>query len=100
MKLFLKLLLIAVILVSPFSAVNAEANNIEVSVKVKGLVCDFCAVTLKKTFQKEEAVSDIEVNLTEKYISIDLKEGFDLDDDKIIKYVRDAGYDISEINRS
>ena len=41
---------------------------------VNGLVCDFCARSLEKTFEKEESVKSITIDLQEKLITIVLKK--------------------------
>lgn len=64
---------------------------------VNGLVCDFCARSLEKTFEKEESVKSITIDLQEKLITIVLKKEKKLEDSKIIKLVNDAGYDVKEI---
>ena len=70
-----------------------------VKVHVNGLVCDFCAVSMNKTFMKKEAVTAVDVNLTTKIVRIDLKPGKTLDDAEIKKGIIDAGYDVVSIDR-
>jgi len=66
-------------------------------VDVNGLVCDFCAQSLKKVFSKEEAVEDIDVNLDTKVVTINFKDGLSLDDEMITKLVTDSGYNVEAI---
>jgi len=40
-----------------------------VTVKVNGLVCDFCARALEKIFSKQDSVENIEVDLTTKMVT-------------------------------
>ena len=70
-----------------------------VHVGVNGLVCDFCARSLEKLFGKQEAVDNINVDLDEKLVTINLKDGKTLDDDAITKLITDAGYNVEKIHR-
>ena len=69
-----------------------------ISAGVNGLVCDFCARALEKTFGREEAVETINVDLDNKIITIHLNAGHSLDDKTITQLIMDAGYDVTEIN--
>jgi copper chaperone CopZ len=68
-------------------------------VSVNGLVCDFCARALEKVFGKQEAVSDIDVDLNGKLITINFNEDQTLDDETITKFVQDSGYSVEGIHR-
>ncbi|GAB5388178.1 MAG: hypothetical protein Alpg2KO_11460 [Alphaproteobacteria bacterium] len=68
-------------------------------VSVNGLVCDFCARALEKVFGKQDAVSDIDVDLDSKVITINFKQGQSLDNDTITKLVTDSGYNVEGIHR-
>ena len=76
-----------------------KTENEVLSISVNGLVCDFCARSIEKLFSKKESVKSINVNLEEMLITINLKKGKFLNDDKIRQVIRDSGYDIKEINR-
>ena len=66
-------------------------------VDVNGLVCDFCAQSLKKVFSKEEAVQDIDVNLDTKVVTINYKDGASLDDERVRELITDSGYNVEAI---
>ena len=70
-----------------------------VKIGVNGMVCDFCARAIEKVFRKQEAVSDIAVNLTDKLITVTMKDGQTLDDETITNMVNDSGYALVDINR-
>ena len=78
---------------------NKNDNNI-VYVSVNGLVCDFCARSIEKMFEKKEAVSSIIVDLENMLITIFLKDNQKLDDKKIIELIKDSGYDVVEVKRA
>ena len=81
------------------STASFAASGAHVLVTVNGLVCDFCDVSMKKTFMKKEPVEAVDVNLTTKVVRIDLKPGRSLDDAEIRKGIADAGYSVVSIRR-
>ena len=70
-----------------------------VKIGVNGMVCDFCARAIEKVFMKQDAVESIDVNLTDKNITVDMKDGKTLNDDTITNLVNDSGYALAEIKR-
>ena len=76
---------------------NQDDNYIKVL--VNGLVCDFCARSIEKTFGKEDIVESVNVDLEKMLVTILIKENSDLDDSLIIKLINDSGYDVFEIYR-
>jgi copper chaperone CopZ len=80
---------------SPVLAEHVEGIQHDVTVKVDGMVCDFCAQSLKKVFGKQDAVEAINVDLDKGEIIIDVKEGQTLDHDTITKLVVDSGYTVT-----
>ena len=89
--------LILVLLLSPPALAGHAGKHIKVH--VNGLVCDFCAVAMNKTFMKNEAVTAVDVNLTTKVVRIDLKPGKTIEDAAIKKGIVDAGYEVVSIDR-
>ena len=71
-----------------------------VKVNVNGLVCAFCAQGIKKTFAKESAVEKTDVNLDAKLVTLSLKKGEKIADEKITTLITDAGYKVVKIERS
>ena len=80
-----------------YSKNNEDMKILKIS--VNGLVCDFCARSIEKIFNKRESVERINVNLEEMLITIYLQDGEFLDDDIIKKLIKDSGYDVREIKR-
>jgi copper chaperone CopZ len=74
--------------------------NPDVVVKVNGLVCDFCARSLEKTFKKTGKVSGVSVDLTAKQVRLKFALGATLDDATIRKLVKDAGYAVVDLKRT
>lgn len=79
--------------------VFAKDKTDDVVVKVDGMVCDFCAQSLKKVFSKEDSVNGIVVDLDEQTVTIDTKDGQVLSDEKIKELIEWGGYDLKEIKR-
>lgn len=81
------------------AATRADAAVSEtIHIGVNGMVCDFCAQSLKKVFLKQEAVQKVDISLEDKLITLGLKKNKSLDDGTIKKLVVDAGYEVSSIH--
>lgn len=78
----------------------APANGGMVTVKVNGLVCDFCVQALTRTFRKEKAVDGFHVDLSKKEIHMTFKRGQTLSDARIRTLVTNAGYNVVGIARA
>ena len=77
-----------------------KQNKDVIVVYVEGLVCDFCAVGLNKTFKKQKKTIDsIEVDLKKSLVKIFLKANKKLSDKKIKKLIEGNGFDVVSIER-
>lgn len=81
-----------------FAPAIASAAQI-INVKVDGLVCDFCAQSLEKLFDKQEQVQDITVDLTHGLVIVQVKDNHTISDEKLTTLITDSGYSISAIER-
>lgn len=70
-----------------------------VTVRVNGLVCDFCARALEKMFGERREVSGIMVDLDNGKVVITLQPGQTLDDAVLTQLITDSGYNVAEIQR-
>jgi copper chaperone CopZ len=77
-----------------------EAFESDININVKGLVCDFCARSVEKTFGKLEAVSDVAVDLEQGVISLEIKDTHNLSDAEIEKLVKANGFSLESIKRN
>ena len=68
-------------------------------VSVNGLVCDFCAQAIEKSFRRHAEVNDVRVDLTTKRVSLDFKPAANLDDATIRRIVTNAGYTVTAVQR-
>lgn len=91
-----KFLLTAAIFTLFASAVQAET----IKTSVNGLVCAFCATGIEKTFKAQSSVESIKVDLENKLVTIDTKQGQTMDDNTITKLINDAGYMVTNIVRN
>lgn len=71
-----------------------------VTASVNGLVCDFCAQSVKKVFRKEAAVSDVKVDLDAGKVVIVMKPGKTLADERIKTLIKKSGYALTGIERA
>lgn len=94
-----KLITIGLLFASFTTAPSAIAGE-KVDVKVKGMVCSFCAQGIKKKFAADPSVASVNVNLDDKWVKLELKDGATLADDKITTLITSAGYNVESIQRS
>ena len=71
----------------------------EIKVGVNGMVCSFCAQGIQKKFSEQAAVKSVFVSLGDHLVKLDLKDGQNLDDEKIKQVLTDAGYTVTGIDR-
>lgn len=88
---------IAVFVVSLFFSGVSQAKDIIVD--VNGLVCEFCAVTIEKSFNKKPQVKEVQVDLDSKKVTIILKEGQELSDVVVKDVIVNNGYNVEKISR-
>ena len=75
------------------------AGGEPVVVDILGVVCDFCAKAMNKTFGKREEVAATYVDLDTKAMSLVFNPGVSLDDETINKLVKKSGYRAAAIRR-
>ncbi len=80
--------------------IATEGAHEVITANVKGLVCDFCAQAVTKVFKKKAAVDTVDVDLDNGRIVVGLRPGMTLDDATFRKMIRDAGYSLTDMERS
>ena len=65
-----------------------------VDIKVRGMVCSFCAQGIEKNISKLKMVENVDVNLKKGFVSIIVKDGENIDMNEIEQIIKDAGYQI------
>ncbi len=84
---------------APAAPAEAARGTVIVA-NVNGLVCDFCAQSIRKLFGNEAAIADVAVDLDNGKVTLDLKPGQAMDDAAIEKLIRRAGYSLVSIDRT
>lgn len=108
MKLIKTLVMAAALTLSPVAGAalaetpaKAEAGAGEILLaKVNGLVCDFCAQSIRKIVGKDDAVQNVYVDLSKGEVRVDLKPGKSLDDAALEALIRKAGYSMVSVDRN
>jgi hypothetical protein len=72
----------------------------DVVVSVNGLVCDFCAQAIDRSFRRRAEVNAVHIDLTAKLVSIDFRPNQNLDDDTIRDIITRAGYTVTNVRRT
>jgi len=88
---------IALLLVLLSITAAAQATQ-TITAQVNGMVCAFCAQGIEKKARALPQTQDVYVNLKKKIVAVQIKEGETLDAKTITTLVKDAGYDVTEIN--
>jgi len=77
------------------AAVSADT----IKATVNGMVCGFCATGIEKTFRAQPEVKSVNVDLENKLVTIETKQGRTLDDTRIKKLLGNAGYSVVAVAR-
>lgn len=97
MKKYPALVLLALL---TFAALPASAAHLGETVHVNalGLVCEYCAQSIKKVFLRTEEIETIEVDLDAALITIVMKPGRIFTDEAIRHHIEEAGYNVDQIH--
>jgi copper chaperone CopZ len=68
-----------------------------IRVTIKGMVCSFCAVGLKKTLGSEKNIRKVDVSLEEKKVTLEVNPDSPPSDKRLRELVKNAGYDVLTI---
>lgn len=71
----------------------------EISVRVDGLSCAYCAYSLEKNLKELKGVEKVEINLKEGIALLTLKDGETIEDETIKQRVKDSGFTPRDITR-
>jgi len=69
-------------------------------VTVNGMVCAFCAQGIEKNLSKLPSTKAVFVDLKNKIVAVEAKDGMTLDTKIIQKEIVDAGYDVVKLEDS
>ena len=93
-----KLLLASLISVTLFSQAAFAVQTIKAN--VNGMVCAFCAQGIEKKMRALSQTKDVYVNLKQKLVAVELKDGQTLSNDTVKDLIKDAGYEVTSIEIS
>ena len=93
MKQILNIYLLLLTLVS--GAASAAIQTIKV--EVNGMVCAFCAQGIEKKMRSLTQTQDVYIDLKNKIVAVQLKDGQKLSHDTVKDLIKDAGYDVTKI---
>lgn len=90
----MKQLIAIALLAASFSASAATTLKAEVN----GMVCAFCAQGIEKKLRRLPQTQDVYVNLKERIVAVEVREGQVLAPQAVKELVKDAGYDVVSID--
>ena len=83
---------------------SSQAFSHDLEIKINGLVCSSCGIGIKRGFKREINVIDVKFDVKKQLALVDLKESdagrvYWISNQKILKIVKDAGYEVTSIKR-
>ena len=86
------------------AVLSSQAFNHDLEIKINGLVCSSCGIGIKRGFKRQFNVNDVKFDVRKQLALVDLKESdagrvYWLSNKKILKIVKDAGYEVTSIKR-
>ncbi len=94
----MKKLLLASIITLTFS--NAAFAVQTIKANVNGMVCAFCAQGIEKKMRALSQTKDVYVNLKQRLVAVEVKDGQSLSNEKVKTIIKDAGYEVTSIEMS
>ena len=88
---------LALLMLAPLSS-YATTNTTRVT--VNGMVCAFCAQGIEKRLFRLPATKAVFVDLKQKIVAVEAKEGMSLDQKLLQSEIVDAGYDVVKLEAS
>ena len=82
-----------------FFGLTAAISADTIKATVNGMVCGFCATGIEKTFRAQPEVKSVNVDLENKLVTIETKQGRTLDDTRVKKLLGNAGYSVVAVAR-
>ncbi len=90
------------LLISGFLALGmlsgmAHAATQTIKAEINGMVCAFCAQGIEKKMRSLSQTKDVYVDLKNKVVAVELKDGQSLSLDTFKGLIKDAGYDVGKV---
>ncbi|WP_430419856.1 heavy-metal-associated domain-containing protein [Methylibium petroleiphilum] len=86
----------AIVLSVAVLSLSAQAAT-TTKLTVNGMVCAFCAQGIEKKLTAMPQTQAVYVDLAEKIVAVEAREGQSIDVDKVRAEVKDAGYDVIKV---
>ncbi|MCC5996483.1 MAG: hypothetical protein JJU18_08965 [Oceanicaulis sp.] len=80
---------------TPELATAVEEGGTLVTADILGMVCDFCAVAMTRTFGRRAEVAAVHIDLDDKTLQLVVRDGHELSDETITDLVRRSGYQLT-----
>lgn len=93
-----KLVLTTIVFSALFSHMVFATQTIKAN--VNGMVCAFCAQGIEKKMRALSQTQDVYVNLKQRVVAVELKNGQKLSNEQVKTIIKDAGYDVTSIEIS
>ena len=78
-------------------SLNAAPNiDPDVEIRIKGLVCSFCGIGLKKAFEKDPLIKGLKIDVDKGTLSLEYW-GIEIHPSKIKTMVEKSGYEVASI---
>jgi len=94
----MKKLLLASIITVLFSNVAFAVQTIKAN--VNGMVCAFCAQGIDKKMRALSQTKDVYVNLKQRLVAVEVKDGQTISDETVKEIISKAGYSVTSITKS
>lgn len=78
----------------------AQTFENQISVRINGMVCSFCAQGISKKFKAIESIDNVKVDLDNKIVKLLTKKGKSISDEEIKEVVTDSGFNLEKIERN
>ena len=75
----------------------SQASLASMKVTVNGMVCSFCAQGIEKSLLKMDETKAVLVDLKNKVVVVEAKEGKTLNEKEIRQEIVDSGYDVTKV---
>jgi periplasmic mercuric ion binding protein len=73
------------------------AADVSIKAEVKGMVCAFCAQGIEARLKKNQASKEIYVNLKNRVVAVELKEGQSYSLESFKTDIEESGYTVSKV---
>jgi len=92
LKISLKLILIAFMIMAPAMPVFSQDRPTQITIRVDGLTCPFCAYGLEKKLKRLEGAESVRIDIERGIAVISVAKGKSILEENLRKAVQNAGF--------